>query len=497
MEDTAERRDLGRQVREFGRVLREQWWIILLCLVLTTFAAGAYTATQKKEYESTAKLLLQPDNLSATIAGTSLAGTDPTRQINTDAQLVALPTVARRVTRSLDKPLSATAVRTSANPDSNILSVTVTDHDPDAAAEFANEFARQYITFRRDTTKARFKKALATVETRLAQARKGTPDYTTLRAQAKQLRLLVSLQTGDAQLIQNANPRRTAVRPTPARNIAIGVIVGLLLGLGLAFLRDRLDRRLKNEDQIGAIMPGVPLIGLVPEPRRGKASRLMTAEGFHTLQANLALLARERPLKTLLVTSAHPGEGKSTVAINLALAMIEKGQTPLVVDADLRRPALSERVKADRRVGVSSILAGEGALDTSVQELPVEASRNGNGPGIAIDGEVRLVGAGPTPPNVQLLLSDRSLEGLHEASRASGEVVIFDGPPVGNFSDMLPLAREVDGVIVTVRLYHSRRDQLKRFAAQLANASIEPLGIVVLGTKGGPSRYYADYVARR
>jgi capsular exopolysaccharide synthesis family protein len=253
----------------------------------------------------------------------------------------------------------------------------------------------------------------------------------------------------------------------------------------------------KDEEQIGRFFPGIPLIGLVPEPRRRRVSRLMTAEGYHTLQANLALIAREGHLKTILVTSAAPGEGKSTVALNLGLAMIERGSAALVIDADLRRPSISERVNADRRVGVSSILAGDGTIDTSVQERPLEPSRNGSGPSVALKGELPVVPAGPPAPNVQLLLSDRSLEGLLEASRTRNEIVIFDGPPIGSFADMLPLAREVDGVIVVVRLYHSRRDELQRFAAQLANASIKAIGIVVLGAAVGPSRYYAEYLAKR
>jgi receptor protein-tyrosine kinase len=490
-------RDFGGQIRDIARVLREQWWIILLCLVLTTFAAAAYTSTLKKEYEASAKLLLQPDNLGAVIAGTGVAGTDPTRQANTDAQLASSPVVAARVRKDLKGQAPPLAVQTNVNADSNILTVTVRDHDPPRAARYANAFAREFIGFRRDTTKQRYDRALRTVETRLAQTRKGTPDYATLRAQAKQLKLLVSLQTGDAQLVQPAVRNTVAVSPRPVRNVVLGAIVGLLVGFGLAFLRDRLDRRLKNEDEVGSLMPGVPVIGLVPEPRRRRASRLMTAEGFHTLLANLALIGRDRPLKTLLVTSAAPGEGKSTVAVNLALAMTEKRQTALVLDADLRRPSLSQRLKADRRVGVSSILSGDDTLATSVQERSVEPSRNGDGPSIALGGDVAIVPAGPEPANVQLLLSDRSLGALLEATRERSEVVIFDGPPVGSFADMLPLAKEVDGVIVVVRLYHSRKDDLKRFVVQLENASIEPVGVVVLGVAAGSSRYYSNYLSKR
>jgi Mrp family chromosome partitioning ATPase len=132
-----------------------------------------------------------------------------------------------------------------------------------------------------------------------------------------------------------------------------------------------------------------------------------------------------------------------------------------------------------------------------VQTRPVERSRNGDGPSVALEGDLAIVPAGPPAANVQLLLSDRSLGALLESSRERSEVVIFDGPPVGSFADMLPLAKEVDGVIVVVRLYYSRKDQLRRFAAQLTNAGIAPVGVAVLGAATGPSRYYADYISKR
>src|SRR4051794_10588384 len=181
-------RDFGGQVRELTRVLREQWWIILLCLVLTTFAAAAYTSSQQKEYETSAKLLLQSDNLSSTISGTGIGGIDPTRQAATDAQLVGSPTLAARGQKQLRQPLTGASVHAGANPDSNILTVTVRDTRPGRAAKIANAFAGQYIVFRRDTTKQRYQRALGTVQSRLAQTRKNTPDHATLQAQAKQLK---------------------------------------------------------------------------------------------------------------------------------------------------------------------------------------------------------------------------------------------------------------------------------------------------------------------
>ncbi len=494
LHDATPSRDTGAQVRDFARLLREQWWVILLCVVATTSAAVLYTASTDKTYEASAKLLLPTDNLSSSLAGAGIGGVDVTRQAATDAQLVGLPAVAARVSRRHNRALSTAAVRTSAAPDTNLLTVTVTDHDPAAAAFFANAFAAEYVRFRRGTTLGRYANALEVLRARLSRAPKGSPDAATLRGQVKQLELLASLRTGDPQLVQAAVKPAVAVSPRPARNLALALILGTLLAIALASLRDRLDRRIKSEAQLEHIFPGVPLIGLVPRPGGSDAHKMMAAESFYSLGTGLRYLERGRELNTLLVTSAVPGEGKTTVTLNLALALREHGRSVLAVDADLRRPALSDRLKADREQGVSSVLAGESTIATSVQERTVEPSANGAGPAVALSGSIAVVGAGPVASRPQLLLDDSSLRNLLDGTRSQAQTIIFDGPPLGAFSDMLPLAKEVDGVIIAARLSHSRTDQLERFASQLSNASIKPIGIVVLGVRIDSPSYYAEYL---
>jgi Mrp family chromosome partitioning ATPase len=128
-----------------------------------------------------------------------------------------------------------------------------------------------------------------------------------------------------------------------------------------------------------------------------------------------------------------------------------------------------------------------------MRQATVAPTRNGKGPIVALSGDLTLVPAGPTPPNPQLLLNERRLEALLAEARVSSDTVIVDGPPLGLFSDMLPVARRVDGVIVAVRLYHSRRDHLKRFAEQMKDSGIEPLGVVVLGARDDLHGYYGYY----
>ena len=474
-------------------MLREQKLLVIFCILATAFAATAYTATQKNKYQATAKLLLQQDNLSGALAGTGIGFQDPTRQAATDAQLVSLPAVAARVTKKVKKPLSAAAVSTSAGGDSNVLSVNVIDRDPKLAATFANAFAREYIAFRRDNNRARVKDALSTVKSQLSQLPKRSPRRAVLHGQIRQLQLLSSLQNGDATLIQPALAPRSPISPSPARNIGIGVIVGLVLGFGLAILRDRLDRRVKKEEQLEGIFPDVPVIASVPEVRRRKETKLLAGEAFHMLQANLRFLGSNGSLRTLLVTSAGTGEGKSTVALNLALALRELDKPTLVIDADLRRPALSERVLADPRHGLPRIVSGDESMQASVQECAVNLTMNGRGPRVALEGTIPIVPAGPPQPNPQVILNERSIGTLLEQAGNLAETVIVDGPPIGAFSDMVPVARAADGVIVAVRLYHSREDELKRLNRELANASIKPLGIVVLGAPLRTTHYRAYY----
>lgn len=487
------RRDVAAQLREFGRVLREQKWLVALCVILAGFAAAAYSSSQQKIYSSTAKLLLQPGDLGAAIVGTGVGSTDPQRQAATDSQLVSLPAVGQRVAKRLG-PLAPATISTSQSGDANIISVDVRDPDPNRAASIANAFASEYIKFRSEANKRRYLLALRTLQTRLDRIpkRKRSSQRTRLRQQAKDLQLLSSLQTGDAQVIQDALPAGAPVSPKPTRDLVLGVIFGAFLGIALAFLRDRLDRRVKNQKEVEEIFPDVPVIGWIPKTRRAAASKLRTSDAFYALRTNLGYLTPNGSFRSLLVTSAMAGEGKSSVAMNLGLVMSGLDEHVLLLDADLRRPALSRRVEADSRVGVSTILAGDTEVDTAVQRRAVDASMNGTGPVPALAGELSLVPSGPLPTSPQLLLTAHALDGLLKGARMASDVLIVDGPPIGAVADMLPVARNVDAVIVVVRLYHSRKDALERLAAQLANAKVTPAGLVLLGAAAERKSYY-DY----
>lgn len=230
---------------------------------------------------------------------------------------------------------------------------------------------------------------------------------------------------------------------------------------------------------------------------------MLTVEAYRTLQTNLSFLNVERRLSSFLVTSAMLGDGKSTTSLALAWTMVERGNSALLVEADLRRPGLSERLELWGSPGVSNFLSGgrpfeDFLLDVTERSTEVLLGGRPNGDDPAIAGGLRIIPAGPIPPNPQALLNGPGLDELLEQADANAETVVVDGTPVGSFSDMLPVAKRVDGVIIVARLYYTRRPEMQRLLDQLRQADVQPIGIVLLGAQvSRADDYYTASYERR
>jgi tyrosine-protein kinase len=291
------------------------------------------------------------------------------------------------------------------------------------------------------------------------------------------------------------------VSPKPVRNILIAGILGLVLGLLAAFLRDHFDRGLRTREMVERAF-GVPVIGQIPFAKLKKKDRRVVfwqgfgevAESFRALRANLQYLAVKRPLRTILITSASPQQGKTTVAANLALAIARSGATTIVLEGDLRRPRLDDAFDTSPHgPGLTSVLVGalepdEVIVDVSMPVVPLPEG----GTGGERQGRLSFLPSGPQPPNPSELLSSLQMTKLLDRLALSYDYVVIDSPPVLLVADALELARMVDGVIIVVRRNSASTDEARELRALVERLGINLLGVVF--TDVAPAGlYYGGY----
>lgn len=508
-----DRHEIATELRQLLRVLVRQGWVVVLC-VLVAGGVGYYLASREKDvYEANAQMLVQAYSPDLTLPNTAAAFSDPTRARATALQLATIPQISERVRSQLHVIRPDATITTSAAGDSDVITVKARAPTAREAADYANAYATQYIAYRREINQQRYNTAADVIREKLdrlkskALAKSGTPtpknDPTAqrkgerhqaleqLRKQIDRLHVLSATQTGGAQIVQPALPPNEPVAGKELRNGLIGGFAGLILGLTLILLRERLRDRVSSEDDLAALAPGIPVLGYVPSGR-GKRATGRIAEGFHNLATSVRGLKSDGGPRTILVTSADAQDGKSTTAMNLALDLEQRGANPLYVEGDMRRPALDKAAELDAPTdGLRAVLSGTRSLDESVGTAmfaPGTRSRSG-APRVALGGRLNVLPAGTGDQQPQTILGDRSASALLARARERAGYVVIDGPPLGIVGDMLPVAKRVDAVIVVVRLGHTRSRRLRRLLEQLANADVTPTGIVVLGAETG--EYYS------
>jgi receptor protein-tyrosine kinase len=479
-------------------MLRDNWWIIVACVAAAVLAAALYEASKTTAYRAQAKVLLLQDDPNATLSGNSFF-LDPVRQRATALELITGPNVATRVQRQLKLKDRPGGVSASASGDSNVVTITADSSNRLRAARVADAYAKQYVEFRRDAVRARYDQALADVRDRLKRLRDlgvstGEPQVRQLQQQASQLELLASTRLPDASVIQRANGFAAEIQKRLTRNLILAALAGLFVGLVLAFLRDRLDDRLRSEEDLAAVLPGVPVVATVPQWRPGQGWRRVAAESYYNLGVAMRSLNGSGS-SSWLVTSALGEDGKTTTALNAALALGREGRNAVLVDGDLRRPRVTEMIGAARGDGFVKVLAGESDLAeaTSAQTFRTDQGRSfrrGRKPLVTVQGDVAVLPSGRTSTAPQRLINEQSAQVLLDQAREEGRDTVIDGPPLGLFGDMLPLARRVDGVLIVVRLYHTTKRSVRSLVRQLDTAGVHPRGIVLIGTDEQSDKLY-------
>lgn len=459
------------------RALRRHWRLVALVTLVSASVALAVSLVLPERYEASADLLFgeaePPPNIDPNEPLPDRTQS-PERVAATNLALASLEKVATRVETKLGPgdpggDLSARELRDAVELDpegqADIVTITATGDSPREAARIGNAFADEIVALRREDAQRKIQRVIDAIEARLAGTAAEDALSTQLRSRAEQLRVMKGLETGEVEIAEQAVPPSEPSSPKPLRNTAIGLLLGVILGSLLALLLQRFDRRVESEAELGEIFDS-PVIARIPVERPTGWERELFAEAFQFLRANLQLRDPEGDCRSIAITSALPGNGKSTVAARLAEALALSGSDVIVVDCDLRRPTLHEYYGVNPREGLTSALVG--------LRDPVEMLQPTGTP------TVRLLPAGPLMPlPASVVAGTKGMSGVLRRLAAQADYVIVDTSPVTIGADASAIASCVDGTLVVVDVERVRRDVLQAANEQLRAARANIVGVVV------------------
>lgn len=492
------------------RVLRRRVPLIVLCVVVVAGAAYAYSKHQTKKYTATASLSFSNNPLSQQISGlstSSSSGSSPAQQAS-NLELVRLGDMAAKTATRLGHGLTEEKVgeslSISGQGESSVVDVSATSASPALAAEIANTYSRQFVEEQQNANRQYLRSALANVNQQLAglsPAQRLGDDGLNLQERAQTLRLLKGLKYSTVQVAEKAVAPTSPSSPKTSRNTALGLLLGLLIGLGLAFVLERLDRRIGGQEDLETIYR-LPLLGVVPEspalsrsarPEEGAQVVLppAEAEAFHLIRAHLRFFNVDRDLRTVVVASAAPGDGKTTIARHLAEAAARLGSRVLLLEVDLRRPTLAQQLDIQSHPGLTDVLIGAVQMGEATQSVALQAAPGEESRGRTLD----VLAAGAVlPPNPGELTESYAMEAVLGQARSTYDLVVIDTSPLTAVSDAFPLLTKVDGVVIVGWVGRSRRDAAERLHQVLSSSGAPLLGVIANGVQsGGPHAYaYAN-----
>ena len=464
------------------RVVRERWWIIAAAAIICCGGALAVSLSSTKKYAATSKLLLRNSTLGTAVAGTELNPTsiDPTRDSTTNILLVTSKEVGNRVKRSLgltipvDNLISKLKVESEQNAD--LVDVTATDPDPRRAARIATAFAVQYVNFRKTADRQKVLEGENLLKQRLDSLPvDATAERNQLEQALQKLTALEAVQTGDAEVVDRASIPGSPSSPKPKRDALLALILGLGLGVALAFVLDFLDRRVKTVEDFERLYGYRPLVS-IPQQSFSQVSpetRSAAFEPYRILRSSLAFATFEKNVQVLLVTSAILGEGKTSVAVNLARAVALSGQRVVLVEADLRRPSFQNHLELESANGLTTALVG-GRSARELLQFRTLGLQN-----------LAVLPSGPLPPNSAEILRSSAMGEILRELAGEGALVIIDAPPLLPVADaQILLDRpEIDACLVVARAYYTKRENVRRARAVLDQHRAQPLGLAITGLR--------------
>jgi succinoglycan biosynthesis transport protein ExoP len=511
---------------DYLTVLRRRKWVIIVTPIVAAIAALQYSSSQPSVYQANAEILVKR---SAGVAGgiTDVQDPDafdPTRYLNTLAKEARSPDVAARVAAADDVPrITAGAVLGASNvsPDAeaDLLNISVSSGKPSDAVVLANAYADEFIRYKVQYDTADINESLRALEKRAAGLRKSGQTeslaYQTLIQEQSKFAAAARLVARRMRVLQPA-VSAAKIQPRPRRALVLGGLLGAVFALGLAFLAEALDRRVRTEGEIQERL-GLQLLGRIARPPSSlaKKNRLVMVEepmGVHAEQfrklwgtIELVNLQRGAAHRTIMFTSAAQREGKSTTVANLAIALARSGQRVALVDLDLRRPFLHTFFGVRAEPGFTNVVVGGETLDRAVRHLSLPSAggleslgdRNGHpsGPSSApsrlpeAGAILHLLPCGTIPPSAGDFLASEHISVLLQKLSEQYEVVLVDAPPITAVGDAMTISAAVDAIVVVASL-GVQRPLLNDLARELQNSRAATLGLVLTGAPLGDPYVY-------
>ena len=489
--------------------------LVIALMVGMVGAALLLSSMQTPVYQAEAQILLQPGRAESPFEQ-DRAPTPANSDVLIDTEIEVLKSTPVRASVA-DKIGAVPDVHAHRVAKTLIVALQVESTDPDRAATVANEYAKTFIEMRRaqETEEvvgtgtqvaakiADFQSQLDQLDRRIQDAqpaqRSGlSAERDALARQQElfkqrldELQVEATLKSGGAQLVAPASVPTSPVRPKPVRNAILALIVGAMVGLGLASLLEYLDDRIQGKEDLAAAVGSLPTLGLIPlvpswaagrqglQLASGSEDHAPAAEAYRGLRTSIQMLGVERPLSSVQFTSPGAAEGKTTTLCNVAAVVADAGRRVVIVDCDLRRPRVHDAFSLPNVLGFTSVIAGQVPLEEAIRGVTDQ-------PGLSV------LTAGPIPPNPSELLGSRKTSELLFRLQSDFDVVLIDSPPVLPVTDATVLSTWVDATVMIAAAGVTTRKQL-RTAIDLLRQAEAPLAGLVLNRAGAEERYGYAY----
>lgn len=476
-----------------------QWWLIAGCALVAAVAGYFASSSRPSQYQATTTVELNDIDLTSVFLAQNLQqqGLDAQTKAATAAKLATMPKVRQAAAASLGGTVTAdelkNTVTVTPQADTTLVDISATSTDPELAAAKANAVREAFIKARQESNASTLEAARERVQQQisgLSAAARASQAGQILQGRLEQLNTIILTAGAGVKTAQPATAPESAISPSPKRDAILALLAGGLLGLGIALLRARMDDRIRDLDELSERWD-LPVLGLIPESSdlASPGRKLPSAggvEAFALARTNLRYLHVGADVRTVVVTSALAEEGKSTVSWNLALAAAMAEQRVLLIEADLRRPVLAERLGLKGSRGFSELLAGMAAIHDVTHEVrvPVPGSH---------DARVSVVPAGFIPPSpIAMLERESTAATLHELAKPF-DLVVIDTPPATVVADAKVLLAQADGAIVVSRLGRVTRAAVDRLREILSDLDKPVLGTIV-NAGASPTAYgYGGY----